>query len=108
MSVTQTVDIPVSDSSVRRRLTIDIPDEIPAGRTILTFTPASDFKSADSQSLEQRSADPESIVSQGKTVKPFASLWGIDKGKDTMDAYFARKRADKAIEDAQIAKPNTR
>ena len=35
MSVTQTVDIPAS-----RRLTIDIPREIPAGRVIITFTPA--------------------------------------------------------------------
>jgi len=35
MSVTQTVDIPDS-----RRLTIDVPGEVPAGRTILTFTPA--------------------------------------------------------------------
>jgi len=35
MSVTQTVDIPDS-----RRLTIDVPSEVPTGRTILTFTPA--------------------------------------------------------------------
>jgi hypothetical protein len=34
MSVTQTVDIPVN-----HRLTIDVPREIPAGKTILTFTP---------------------------------------------------------------------
>ena len=35
MSITQTVDIPPS-----RRLTIDVPHEVPVGRTILTFTPA--------------------------------------------------------------------
>ena len=35
MSITQTVDIPAS-----HRLTIDVPREIPAGRTVLTFTPA--------------------------------------------------------------------
>ena len=34
MSVTQTVDIPDS-----RRLTIDVPHDVPAGKTILTFTP---------------------------------------------------------------------
>jgi len=34
MSVTQTVDIPPN-----RRLIIDVPREVPAGRTILTFTP---------------------------------------------------------------------
>jgi hypothetical protein len=41
MSVTQTVDIPTS-----HRLTIDVPHEIPAGRTILTFTPAESFSAA--------------------------------------------------------------
>ena len=35
MSVTQTIDIPVS-----RRLVIDVPREVPVGRTVLTFTPA--------------------------------------------------------------------
>jgi len=35
MSVTQTVEIPVS-----HRLTIDVPREVPAGQAILTFTPA--------------------------------------------------------------------
>ena len=35
MSVTQTVDIPDS-----RRLTIDVPGEVPAGKATLTFTPA--------------------------------------------------------------------
>jgi hypothetical protein len=34
MSITQTVEIPVS-----HRLTIDVPREIPSGPVILTFTP---------------------------------------------------------------------
>jgi hypothetical protein len=37
MSVTQTVEIPAS-----RRLTIDVPREVPLGRVIISFTPASD------------------------------------------------------------------
>ena len=37
MSITQTVDIPAS-----HKLTIDVPREVPEGRTILTFTPAPD------------------------------------------------------------------
>jgi hypothetical protein len=36
MTITQTVDIPAD-----HRLVIDVPREIPAGRTILAFTPAS-------------------------------------------------------------------
>ena len=35
MSVTQTVEVPAS-----HRLIIDVPREIPAGRAVLTFTPA--------------------------------------------------------------------
>ncbi|MCL2601867.1 MAG: hypothetical protein FWD91_03545 [Treponema sp.] len=35
MSVTQTVDI--SDT---RRITIDVPNEVPCGKVVLTFTPA--------------------------------------------------------------------
>ena len=47
MTITQTVDIPAS-----HRLTIDVPREIPTGRTILAFIPAPDQKPPD-----QRSAD---------------------------------------------------
>ena len=42
MSVTQTVEIPAS-----HRLTIDVPREVPAGRTILAFIPAPDQRAAD-------------------------------------------------------------
>jgi len=45
MSVTQTVDIPAS-----HRLTIDVPREVPVGRTVLTFTPAVDQRSPDRRS----------------------------------------------------------
>ena len=40
MTITQTVDIPAS-----HRLTIDVPREIPAGRTIITFTAVVDQRS---------------------------------------------------------------
>jgi len=40
MSVTQTVDIPAN-----RRLTIEVPREVPTGPVILTFTPKSEEKS---------------------------------------------------------------
>jgi hypothetical protein len=39
MSVTQTVEIPAN-----RRLIIDVPREVPVGRAVLTFTPASAVK----------------------------------------------------------------
>jgi len=37
MSITQTVEVPVN-----HRLIIDVPREIPTGRTVLTFTPAAE------------------------------------------------------------------
>jgi len=51
MSVTQTVEIPAN-----RRLTIDVPREVPAGQVILTFTPVTktgmiDFKNASSNEV---------------------------------------------------------
>ena len=85
MSITQTVEIPAS-----RQLVIDVPREVPQGPVILTFTPVA----------HQRS---DAAVS-GEIVPSLASLVGIDKGRDTLDAYFERKRVDKAKEDAQIEK----
>jgi len=45
MNVTQIVEIPVS-----RRLTIDVPREIPAGQVIITFTPVSVITGASERS----------------------------------------------------------
>jgi hypothetical protein len=42
MSITQTVEVPAS-----RRLTIDVPPEIPVGPVILTFTPQTVSKSGE-------------------------------------------------------------
>ena len=48
MTVTQTVKIPAS-----RRLTIDVPREVPTGAVILAFTPASiASKMSEAQELE--------------------------------------------------------
>ena len=58
MSVTQTVEIPAD-----HRLTIDVPREIPAGKAVLTFTPASVQKSA------EKAADP--------ARKPISEYFGI-------------------------------
>ena len=85
MSITQTVNVPAS-----HRLVIDVPREVPQGPVILTFTPVANQRS--------------DAAAPNETVPSLASLAGIDKGRDTLDAYFERKRADKAKEDAQIEK----
>jgi hypothetical protein len=72
MVIEQTVDIPAN-----HRLVIDLPCEVPAGKARLTVTPLAET--------------PNDI--------PLLSLRGSCKGLDTMDAYFERKRADKARED---------
>ena len=36
MTITQTIEIPANS----RRITLEVPREIPAGRTIIAFTPA--------------------------------------------------------------------
>ncbi|MHC6203529.1 hypothetical protein ACYULU_10090 [Breznakiellaceae bacterium SP9] len=36
---------------------------------------------------------------QGEAAVPLLSLRGSCKGEDTLDAYFERKHADKALED---------
>ena len=49
MTITQTVEIPAS-----RRLTIDVPREVPTGPVILTFTPAGAKPIAEVRQLLQK------------------------------------------------------
>ena len=79
MTITQTVEVPAS-----RRIFLDLPPELPVGRAKVELT-----------------VTPENKA-QTKPVKSLASFFGVDKGLDTMDAYFERKRADKALEDTQF------
>jgi hypothetical protein len=73
MTIEQTVDIPPD-----HRLTIEVPKEIPTGRAILAFTlmPAMD-----------------------RSTSSLRSMMGIDKGRDTMEAYFERHWAETAKEE---------
>ena len=79
MTIEQTIEVPAS-----RRIFLDLPQDLPVGRAKVELT------------ITHEAAPQE------KSVKSLASLRGIHKGRDTLDAYFARKRADKAKEDAQF------
>ena len=73
MIVEQIIEVPAN-----RRITLDIPPQIPIGKVQVLVSPVD---------------EPE------KNDITFMSLRGSCKGLDTLDAYFARKRADKALED---------
>ena len=85
MTIEQTIEVPAS-----RRIFLDLPPDLPEGKAKLelTITP-----------------EPASRKGSGKSLK---SLFGIHKNLDTMDAYFARKRADKAREDIQFERWRTK
>ena len=80
MTIEQIVDIPADR---RLHLDFEVPLEIPTGKARLTVTPL---------------ASPSKLA-EPKIDITLLSLRGSCKGFDTMDAYFERKRADKALED---------
>jgi hypothetical protein len=71
MTVTQTVEIPSS-----RRLIIDVPCEIPAGRTVLTFTPVPAIREEmpQAQELELINRNAERLNREAMDVLSFQSL----------------------------------
>ena len=73
MTIEQTIEVPAS-----RRITLEIPPQIPVGRVQVFVTPVEELP---------------------KTSISLLSLRGSCKGFDTIDAYFVRKRADKVLED---------
>jgi hypothetical protein len=76
MTIEQTVEIPVDR---KLHLDFDLPFNLPSGRAKVELI-----------------VTPEAQTERG-TVIPLRSLRGIDRGVDTMEAYFERKRADKAF-----------
>ena len=76
MTVTQTVEIPAS-----RRLTIDVPCEVPTGKTILTFTPASSNskvttkeKMSEAQEIELINLNAERLNQEALDVLSYQKL----------------------------------
>jgi hypothetical protein len=117
MTTSRTIDIPAD-----HRVTLELPPDLPIGKAKIEFTIKPDTpkefnltkdkkylewifgKSIDQISEEEIKCleytmgynnDPK----YKREVPPLESLRGINKGLDTMDAYFERKRADKAKED---------
>jgi hypothetical protein len=77
MTIEQTIEIPANH---RLDLHLDLPPEFPAGKTILTFTPAS-----------------------VANAKAWRSLYGICKNSgDTLDAFLERKHVNRARENTAL------
>jgi len=59
MTVTQTVEIPAD----HRRITLEVPPQIPAGKVILTFTPVEE-----SAAIEFVNAAPDEVMAAGDEI----------------------------------------
>ena len=79
MTIIQTVEIPANR---RLNLNFEIPREVPAGKAQIEVNVIPFVKTEGKQ----------------KHTSSLLNLRGSCKGLDTMEAYFDRKRADKAFE----------
>ncbi len=72
MSITQTVEVPAS-----HRLTIDVPREIPAGRTIIAFTPVSAGKErmSEEREMELINRNAERLNREAMDVLSYQNLY---------------------------------
>jgi hypothetical protein len=97
MIIEQTIEVPAN-----RRLTLDVPPEIPVGKVILTFTPALEGSSA--EALLEQGSPPEDeteflLLSPANRERLLQAAANVEKGRnliffDTLDD--AVKAAEKA------------
>jgi hypothetical protein len=77
MTIQQIIDIPAGNTpGGERRLTIDVPREIPAGRAILAFTPAFSGRELDPRLRD--AVDPAMYGKgeiTGDIIGPFHDAW---------------------------------
>ena len=83
MTITQTVEIPAN-----RRITIDVPREVPVGRTILAFTPASEAAALHPCPICARNIDPET----GNPHYGPNTVAAIEEGRAMMRGEIPAKR----------------
>jgi len=69
MTITQTVEIPAD-----HRLTIDVPNEIPAGPVVLTFTPPAKRKLTEAEEIEYIKRNAEWLNKQAEDSLEFQDI----------------------------------
>jgi hypothetical protein len=94
MTIEQIVEIPVD-----HRISFDIPRDIPVGKAVAALTIIPVAEKADGK--RQRIESTEYRNPSQKPPVSLLDLYGSCAGEDTLDAYFKRKQADKALEDSQ-------
>jgi len=83
MAITQTVEVPAD-----RRLTIDVPHEVPTGSVILTFTPREAPAVADDCPLCAEHRDPET----GELRLNAETIAAIEEGRAMMRGEIPAQR----------------
>jgi hypothetical protein len=78
----QTVEIPAHPKDESLRITLDIPPEIPTGRGILTFTPASAVEND-----ERDTAEPPAIAALKKEAVQKAARRFADPSGDALQRF---------------------
>ena len=97
MAITQTVDIPAN-----RRLTIDVPPEVPAGRAVLVFKPVAE---APVCMTAQEAVNLGLGFGSGSRIDPMEAInscSGITKRLGfnfSSDDFLTMRRQDKELED---------
>ena len=81
MTITQTVEIPAS-----RRITLEVPPQVPVGRVILTFTPAADNE--DECPICAKHRDPET----GELLFNAETIAAIEEGRAMMQGKIPAQR----------------
>ena len=72
MTITQTVEIPAS-----HKLVVDVPPEVPEGRAVITYTPAS--KTADDDGLDYKGECP--ICAEKNYMPNAETIAAIEEGR---------------------------
>ena len=96
MTITQTVNIPAN-----RRLTINVPREVPTGSVILAFTPASEHASEDDCPICAKLRDPETgaLPYNAKVLAAMEETKAIMRGEIPTKWY---KSIEEAREDLEL------
>ncbi|MDR2701271.1 MAG: hypothetical protein LBB72_02430 [Spirochaetaceae bacterium] len=99
MNVTQTVEVPAS-----RRLTIDVPREVPAGKAVLVFTPASAGreKMSEAQELELINRNAEWLNKQAEDTLAYQNLDAFEEDLERLTPQEAVKIPFAAIRGAVV------